>query len=372
MQERTDDRYPRSSDFLSLTRHGGLRHYSSAALGSLIAATALLAYPQASYATSCTLPNTLTNGQTADATQVMANFTSLRDCSNGLLTLNNAAAINAKDPSGVTRPVLYGRYTDDAAYLDGGYGGTYFRTSNASVMALYLTGAGDARFSGSIYLNNAAKIMAKDPGGTDRTVMYGRYTDDALYLDGGTGGTFFRTNNANMDVMYLSAGGNVRFSHYGSGTLTTDSAGNITASSDERLKTINGAFNRGLSAVKGLKPILYHWNKGSGLDLTTQYAGFSAQNVQASIPEAVGRGNDGYLTINDRPMIAASVNAIQELAQENTTIRSENLKLKDTVAKLEEQLKSQDDRLSFLEAKLANRTVTNDSVFYRLAYFFHN
>lgn len=63
-----------------------------------------------------------------------------------------------------------------------------------------------------------------------------------------------------------------------------------------------------------LTPISYHWNDISGLDKSTQYSGFSAQNVQTAIPEAVGSSTSGYLTLQDRPLIAAVVNAIKELS----------------------------------------------------------
>ena len=43
------------------------------------------------------------------------------------------------------------------------------------------------------------------------------------------------------------------------------------------------------------------------------YSGFSAQNVQAFIPEAVMVGSDGILSFSDRPVLAACVNAIQSL-----------------------------------------------------------
>jgi len=42
------------------------------------------------------------------------------------------------------------------------------------------------------------------------------------------------------------------------------------------------------------------------MDTTTAYAGFSAQNVQEAIPEAVGSSSNGYLTLQDRPILAAS------------------------------------------------------------------
>lgn len=114
----------------------------------------------------------------------------------------------------------------------------------------------------------------------------------------------------------LHTTGTVRFSNFGAGTITTDASGNLSVSSDERLKNIDGGFNRGLSDILKLNPINYHWNSASGLDTGTQYAGFSAQNVQTAIPEAVGSSTNGYLTLQDRPLIAAVVNAIKELAQQ--------------------------------------------------------
>lgn len=109
-------------------------------------------------------------------------------------------------------------------------------------------------------------------------------------------------------------GGNVQFNNYVAGTLTTDGSGNITASSDERLKDIQGSFDRGLSEILSLSPILYKWNATSTYDQIQTYAGFTAQNVQAAIPEAVDTDSRGYLTLSDRPIIAATVNAIQEIA----------------------------------------------------------
>ncbi len=130
------------------------------------------------------------------------------------------------------------------------------------------------------------------------------------------------TNAGNLGIgttsptAQLSTTGTVRFSNFGAGTLTTDASGNLSVSSDERLKNIDGEFTRGLADIVKLTPISYHWNDISGLDKSTQYAGFSAQNVQTAIPEAVGSSTNGYLTLQDRPLIAALVNAIKELAQQ--------------------------------------------------------
>ncbi|MDB5245384.1 MAG: hypothetical protein JWN90_489 [Parcubacteria group bacterium] len=135
----------------------------------------------------------------------------------------------------------------------------------------------------------------------------------------------------------LTTTGTVQFANYGSAgaTVTTDANGNISVSSDERLKNINGSFSRGLAEIEKLSPILYHWNATSGLDQNGQYAGFSAQNVQSAIPEAVATDNRGYLTLADRPIIAASVNAIKELAGQTGALSTTTASLAGRLASVE-------------------------------------
>ncbi|MDD5165138.1 MAG: tail fiber domain-containing protein [Candidatus Pacebacteria bacterium] len=120
----------------------------------------------------------------------------------------------------------------------------------------------------------------------------------------------------------LSTTGTVRFSNYGAGTLTTDANGNLSVSSDERLKDIKGYFTTGLDAILSLKPISFNWKPETGLDTVNTYTGFSAQNVQTAIPEAVSVDKHGNLTLQDRPILATLVNAVKEL----------NLKVKDMVS----------------------------------------
>ncbi|MGJ0511181.1 beta strand repeat-containing protein [Methylocystis sp.] len=161
--------------------------------------------------------------------------------------------------------------------------------TNANGPAVQFWGSGTAN-SGRLFLNTANAVrMTVDSSGN---VGIGTTTPTAQ----------------------LSTTGTVRFSNFGAGTLTTDASGNLSVSSDERLKNIDGAFGRGLTDILKLNPVSYHWNGTSGLDTSSQYAGFSAQNVQTAIPEAVGSSTNGYLTLQDRPLIAALVNAVRELA----------------------------------------------------------
>ncbi len=132
----------------------------------------------------------------------------------------------------------------------------------------------------------------------------------------GTGKAFVLTNSSNAEKVAILDDGSVRFAALGSAgaSLITDSLGNVTVSSDERLKDIEGSFGAGLDQVLLIDPITYRWKFGTGYDTASTYAGFSAQDVQGAIPEAVSTDSRGFLTLADRPILAALVNAVKELA----------------------------------------------------------
>ncbi len=117
----------------------------------------------------------------------------------------------------------------------------------------------------------------------------------------------------------LHTTGTVRFANFGAGNLQTDSSGNVTVSSDQRLKNVLSSFDRGLSAIEQIHPVLFQWNAVSGMNQNDINAGFLAQNVQKAIPEAVGTDSRGYLTLNDRPILATLVNAVKEQELEIST-----------------------------------------------------
>lgn len=113
----------------------------------------------------------------------------------------------------------------------------------------------------------------------------------------------------------LSNTGSVRFAALGSAgaSLVTDVLGNVTVSSDERLKDKQSDFTKGIREILKINPINYRWNATSGLDTQNIYTGFSAQNIQTTIPEAVATDTRGFLTLSDRPILATLVNSIKEM-----------------------------------------------------------
>ncbi|MGE0236081.1 tail fiber domain-containing protein [Methylocystis sp.] len=165
-----------------------------------------------------------------------------------------------------------------------------------------------------------ADIVLQDSGGGHRL----RSQNNAFFIQNNYGGSesvrMAINSSGNVGIgtttptAQLSTTGTVRFSNFGVGSLQTDANGNVSVSSDERLKDVQGSFDPGLSAVMQIDPILYRWKPETGYDTSTTYAGFSAQNVQKIIPEAVGESPSGYLSLSDRPILAALVNATKEIA----------------------------------------------------------
>ena len=98
--------------------------------------------------------------------------------------------------------------------------------------------------------------------------------------------------------------------------------------SDERLKD-HSPYLGGLQEILGITPIKYRWNQAgqkiTGFDDTSSFVGFSAQDVQRTIPEAVrgSASNPEYLGFSDRPVIAALVNAIKEQQAQIEALRTE-------------------------------------------------
>ncbi len=133
----------------------------------------------------------------------------------------------------------------------------------------------------------------------------------------------------------LTTTGSVQFANFGAGTLQTDANGNVSVSSDERLKNVDGNYSRGLEDLMGINPITYHWKGETGYDTAASYAGFSAQNVQQFIPEAVGVDKRGFLTLQDRPILGALVNAVKDLGNTSSSTKSALASLQMRVATIE-------------------------------------
>lgn len=121
------------------------------------------------------------------------------------------------------------------------------------------------------------------------------------------------------------------------------SSSSWTISSDARLKTLDGDYEKGLSEILKLNTIRYHYSENNARKLPTdeQSYGFIAQEVQKVFPECVKENEDGYLSLDMHPILVSYVNAFKEL---NTKFESQKIMV-DQQAKDYEQLKNQNENM---------------------------
>ena len=129
-------------------------------------------------------------------------------------------------------------------------------------------GATAGNSTGIYFRCNGSGVAQISTAGADFAINRGNGTSEAMRITGSTGA--------------------VRMDFYGAGAATFDSSGNITSVSDSRLKDIVGPFRTGLSAIRKLRPQIYHWKPESGLNTHDVNATLIAQNLlEAGLGEAV-------------------------------------------------------------------------------------
>jgi hypothetical protein len=186
------------------------------------------------------------------------------------------------------------------------------------------------------YCDHALRLFAS--GGAINFCVTNWYTSSVCFAANGFAGFGGNTSpgyavdvtgDINCSGVYRKGGtAGVTVGPYTSISSITTTGGIITAlsgSSDARLKNAK-PYDGGLREVKRIVPVRYKWNqKGqehTGLDGEREYIGFTAQNVNEVIPEAITAkekskdGQEEYLCLDEKPIIAALVNAVKDLAEE--------------------------------------------------------
>ncbi len=103
--------------------------------------------------------------------------------------------------------------------------------------------------------------------------------------------------------------------------------------SDRRLKNVGEKFAAGINELSKLEFFHYTFKKD---EAKTPHVGVIAQDLQKVFPDAVTKGDDGFLRIRWEDMFYAAINAIKEL---NTKIIEIAQNLTKTDSKIEEQAK---------------------------------
>ena len=134
------------------------------------------------------------------------------------------------------------------------------------------------------------------------------------------------------------------------GNASKPGGGSWATFSDERLKNIKGEFKAGLDEIMKLQPIRYEYKADNAIGLKSEgeHIGFGAASVSKVIPEAVTRSENGYLMIDNDPILWTMLNAIKE---QNAQIED----LKNQVKRLQAEVVLQADGKKSSRKSVAER-----------------
>lgn len=185
-----------------------------------------------------------------------------------------------------------------------------------------------AGFGPSYYLDNTSQ-----PSGR----VWSFFVSGASDLVGATGTFSIFDGTAGAARLSVLSSGNVGIGTTAptdllsvNGTASKPGGGSWAVFSDERLKNIKGRYTSGLQAVMQLQPLRYEYKRNNALGINSpgEHIGFGAQQVQKIIPEAVTTTEQGYLQVNNDPILWTMLNAIKEQQKEIEQLRGEVRRLK--------------------------------------------
>ena len=196
------------------------------------------------------------------------------------------------------------------------------RQTSSSYLSFY-----SANDSGTINTNNILTLT------NSGNVLIGTTTDNGqkFRVNGGiesfgsSAQIRFASRTASNVLVWYSTGGTTFFYNDAVGNISSinESTGIYTPLSDSSKKKDFEASTIGLNEVLQLKPTLFRMLTEDESSVKT--LGFIAQEVQPFIPQAYvesGEGDNKFIGLNDRPIIAALVRAIQELSAELNELKS--------------------------------------------------
>lgn len=202
----------------------------------------------------------------------------------------------------------------------------------ASVIGSYIAATSAANSIGGLYVGSNDAVAADKGGVISLGSVYTTNTDTRYAAiaglkenatDGQYGGymAFYTRANgaAPAEQMRISSAGVVTMTNLagaGSRAVNADASGNLSATSDSRLKQeVSDSKLPGLNEVLQLQPRSYKWLKDieqRGENAAIE-VGFFADQVAPIIPSAAPLCADGMYGLYDRSIVAALVNAVKEL-----------------------------------------------------------
>lgn len=200
------------------------------------------------------------------------------------------------------------------------------------------------------YLNTAANAIEVQRSSTP---IFAVNPTGEVHLKGTSNGYYFadRLNQPREWAWYSNGGNAYLYNNLNGNYLTINEATGAASNrknvstwdivSDARLKTITGAYNKGLNEISKLNTVRFNYKDmpERGLSSEIMHQGVIAQEVEKIFPEAVTTGPDGYKTLNTDPIFWATVNSAKELKQENDTLKAKVESLEERMEKLEARMK---------------------------------
>ena len=247
-------------------------------------------------------------------------------CSTGALDIN-AGTVNIKDEA--SSETMASFVSDGAVTLNHDNTARFATASAGCEVTGTLSVSGTSAFTGAITSNNGVIVDNITIDGTEIDLSSGSLTldiadsliidvdgSDILLKDGGTQFGAFRNTSGNLFIQSGSttaatfSGANVTFAGtLASGAIT--STGDITAFSDERLKTDIKTIESGLDKVSKMRGVTF--KRDGKLN-----SGVIAQELEKIAPELVKTADDemGTKSVAYGNMVAYLIEAVKELKVE--------------------------------------------------------
>lgn len=217
------------------------------------------------------------------------------------------------------------------------WGGVYSTTGTFSST---LSVAGRITASNYIDMANNKYINWKDTDGNNRTMLY--------LTSGNNFSVGYGTIAASGDTFVIGTNIYLRTASTSANAVTINSsknltcAGEVTASSDARLKTIisNTKFN--VKDIASARSVLFEWTDGRDKDNEKKIHGGSiAQDWLGKADSFLSQDNDGWYSINYGALaLCSAITIAREVLKhddEITRLKKEVVKLRERVAELEER-----------------------------------
>lgn len=147
------------------------------------------------------------------------------------------------------------------------------------------------------------------------------------------------------------------------GNLTVNGTFTGQTSSDRRLKNVGEKYTAGLAELKKLDAFHYTFKKD---DEKTPHVGVIAQDLQKVFPDAVTKGEDGYLSIRWEDMFYAIINAIKELDDKIIKITQDITNINSIIIKQSETINKQQKTIEELKKELNEQAKVQKELIMRI------